>query len=443
MEEQWLVDRTHLRQLKQTHPEWSPGRLAETVGCSVSWVEKWVKRLAQADPGDEQVLLGQSRARKQPPPRIAAEVEQAILTIRDEPPEELQRVPGPKAIHYYLHQNRELKSKYYLPNSTATFWKILSKHQRIWHAPPVTHQPVPRPEPGQEWHLDFKDVGSVPPEVEGKQQHYVQTLNILDPGNSVLVDNPARDDYTAETAIRTLAEVLQAQGKPKSVTFDRDTRFVASWSGRDFPSAFVRFLLCLGIQPKICPPHRPDKNGFVERLNKTYEYECLRIYHPETLTTTHTVNAHFKHRYNFQRPNQAITCHNQPPRVAFPDLPTLEPLPAYVDPDAWLFTIDGRCFKRRVNYNGSIQFDKHDYYIQQELQGHYVILQVDAKARQFVVKSDQIVLKRLSIKGLHHGILPLADYIERICQEAISEWRRSLAQAKRSPLHTMSAISPP
>jgi hypothetical protein len=62
----------------------------------------------------------------------------------------------------------------------------------------------------------------------------------------------------------------------------RDPRWVGSASGRDFPSVLVRFLLCLGIGPNICPPHRPDKNCYVERLHRTYKYECLLVHRPAT-----------------------------------------------------------------------------------------------------------------------------------------------------------------
>jgi hypothetical protein len=44
----------------------------------------------------------------------------------------------------------------------------------------------------------------------------------------------------------------------------------------------------------------------------------------------------FLQRYNAERPNQARTCQNQPPQVAFPDLPVLPRVPEQVDPDGWL-----------------------------------------------------------------------------------------------------------
>lgn len=52
MEEQWFVDRTRLRHLRQTQPHWSQAQLAHEIGRSTAWVKKWVKRL-QADPSEQ------------------------------------------------------------------------------------------------------------------------------------------------------------------------------------------------------------------------------------------------------------------------------------------------------------------------------------------------------------------------------------------------------
>ena len=40
-------------------------------------------------------------------------------------------------------------------------------------------------------------------------------------------------------------------------------------------------------------------------------------------------------------PNQARSCGNRPPRVAFPALPPRPAVPAEVDPDGWLRLVDG------------------------------------------------------------------------------------------------------
>ena len=53
------------------------------------------------------------------------------------------------------------------------------------------------------------------------------------------------------------------------LTFDNDPRFVGGACGRAFPSALVRFLLCLGVMPHVIAPHRPDVNASVERFHRT------------------------------------------------------------------------------------------------------------------------------------------------------------------------------
>ena len=48
-----------------------------------------------------------------------------LLEIRDHPPEGLQRIPGPKAIRYYLERDPTLQAQGLpLPRSSRTIWRI-------------------------------------------------------------------------------------------------------------------------------------------------------------------------------------------------------------------------------------------------------------------------------------------------------------------------------
>ncbi len=422
MEEQWQVDRARLQRLRQQHPQWSSRRLAEETGRSTSWVKKWRKRLTEADPSDENRFKSRSRRPTHSGSPIQPAVIERILALRDQSP--LNRTLGPLAIKYFLHQQEETDPLgCYLPTSTSTIWRILNDHQRIYRPSSVEKEPTDLAAPLDAWQIDFKDVTTVKPDPQIKQQHLVETLNILDTGTSILLDNPARQDFNAETVIRTLAEVFDQQGCPQQITFDRDPRFVASASGGDFPAPFVRFLACLDIQADICPPQSPWKNGYVERYNRTYKSEAIFIYQPETFEQVVDMNLDVKQHYNFQRPNQAKSCGNQPPRLAFPALPTLPALPDTVDPDRWLDTLQGTLFKRRVNAAGTVQVDKHKYYIGRAHHGRLVVLQVNAVNRQFVVELNNAQIKTLPIKGLYHGQLSFDEYLEFICDQAISNWR--------------------
>ncbi len=178
MEEQWYADRSQLRALLVAHPEWSTPELAARLGRSVGWVKKWKRRLRAAPPDDDTVLRGLSRARKHPPPAISQVVVDRILAIRDEPPANLRRVPGPKAILYYLHRDPELAAGgVRLPRSTRTVWQILRQYGRIAVPGERQHRPVDRPAPMTSWQFDFKDVSTVPADPDGKQQHVVEVLN--------------------------------------------------------------------------------------------------------------------------------------------------------------------------------------------------------------------------------------------------------------------------
>jgi hypothetical protein len=432
--EHWLADRAMLQRLLQEHPEWSRQELAQRIGRSLGWVKKWKKRLREAPAGDTSVLLGKPFGRKTPYPQTDAEVEEQILAIRDAPPEHLQRVPGPRAILYYLPRDPQLQHRTEtLPRSTRTIWKILRRNDRIVQKRPRKRQPIERPQPLEEVQIDFKSVSSVPADPAGKQQHVVEVFNFVDAGTSILLNAQVSADFHAQTVLEAVLSFLQTYGCPHQMTFDRDPRFVGGPTGRDFPSTLIRFLLCVGIQPNVCPPHRPDKNAFVERLNRTYHQECLQVFQPQTLEQVREVTETFLVHYNTERPHQGLSCHNQPPRVAFPELPSLPALPSLVDPDAWLADIHGQHFVRKVRQNGTVRIAEGSYYVDLDRIGQYVDLCVDAHQQVFVIQQGPRLLKQVPIKGLQKAILPFEQFAALMCQQALSEQRR-LQQARQATM---------
>ena len=437
----WLIGRGNLYQLWRENPQQKRSELAAAVGYSRSWVEKWLRRFQEGGGEIEDVTLfySRSRARKRSNPKIDAAVEAAILAIRDDPAEGLRRTPGPQTILYYLDKGGELSAAgHYVPRRAATIWRILDKHQRIRHRPPRQHQPEEPVEPMVEWQIDFKSISTVPAEAGGKQQHVVETLNVVDRGSSILVAATPRADFHAQTTLLSMVNVFRQYGLPQAVRFDRDPRFVASWSMREFPSAFMRFLQVIGVQPLVCPPHRPDKNPFVERYHLNYGQECLAREQPRNLAQTILCTERYQQHYNEERPSQARSCQNQPPRVAFPEAQTRRRLPAIVDPDSWLAAASKRLYRRRVTNNGSIKIGGHRYYISRQLVKQEVALRVDAIDKQLLVFEGQRLLKAVPLKGLYHGQLELADYIDLIGREAVSE-ARALAVRQRQKWRQASA----
>jgi hypothetical protein len=223
MEAVYYAARANLRRLLTLHPSWTRGQLAQATGMSQAWVSKWKKRLANVPAEDEQVLRSLSRAPHHPHPRLDPQVVDRLLEMRDQPPEGLGRTPGPKALLYYLPRDQSLQQAgLRLPKSTRTIHRLLREHGRIAVRLPHMPDPIERPKPMQQWQLDFKDASSVPADPDGKQQHVVETLNIIDKGTSVLIASYVRADFTAETALHSLAHTFATHGLPQCITLDRD-----------------------------------------------------------------------------------------------------------------------------------------------------------------------------------------------------------------------------
>jgi transposase InsO family protein len=433
----YYAARANLYHLQQQHPDWHHAEFAAALGYSVSWVKKWLKRLREEQAAGatvEQILQGHSRARKQPPAQTHPAVVEQILSIRDQPPEGLRRVPGQEAIQYYLHRDPMLQFFQLPVPSCKTIYRILKKHDRIPHHSPRPKQPMERPAPMIAWQIDFKDVGSVradATDLTGKRQHVVETLNIIDVGTSVLLDAHVRTDFTAETALEALALTLAKYGCPKRITLDRDPRWVGSPAGSDFPAALVRLGACLGIEIQICEPHHPQQNGFVERYNRTYQEECLAWDRPADLEQAKVATEAFVQHYNVERPHQGLSCANRPPRTAFPTLPTLAALPSTVDPDSWLSSLDGLHLERKVDRNGMVSVDLKRYYVSAQLVGYHVSLQLDAKARCVHVYLEEHPLKSLPLRGLVGRSLSYEQFLAHMLHQARAQARlRSLQERK-------------
>ena len=435
MEAVYYAARGKLRYLLTLHPNWTHAELAAACGMSVGWVKKWKARLQAADPTDETELHSRSRARIHPPARLDERVVQRILDLRDQPPEGLRRTPGPKALVYSLPRDAQLAAAgLRLPKSTRTIWRVLRQHGRILPRCPRQHEPQPRPAPGLSWQLDFKDASTVPADPQGQRQHVVEVLDVVDRGTSLLLAALPRADFTAQTALESLAQVLRQQGLPRALTVDRDTRWVGAPQGSDFPSALVRFCLCLGIQVQVCPPHRPDQNAFVERYHRTYQEECLQVDRPHTLAEVVQATTAFQQHSNEERPNQALSCGNRPPRTAFPTLPTLPSVPKQVDPDGWLQAVDGWHVVRTVNARGLVSVDLHPYYLSRALAGQAVALRLDAALQAPLVFRHEQLLKVLPLKGLHHRLYSFDDYVQRMTAEARAQQRLLSWQQRRRRL---------
>lgn len=414
METEWVADRIQLYQLMRAQPDWSVPRLAAALGYSESWVKKWRRRFRAALTVTLATFLSRSRAPKTRPRRVSPPVIDAILTLRDHLKAVYHRAVGATTIRYYLQQDERLRQQgHYLPRSAHTIGAILKAAGRIPQRIRRLHSPLVRPQPLTEWEFDFGLVKLQP-------DRWLEFFIAVDRGTSILVDTQTSDGYQADTALLAVAQLLLRNGLPQRLRFDRDPRLVGSWTTDGYPSAFVRFVLCLGITPDICPPRRPDLKPFVERAIRTVKYECLYPQRPTTVEQADPLLADYRDFYNAERPNQAVSCNDRPPYTAFPDVPVLPSPPETVNPDAWLESYHGRVFRRRVSASGSVMVDKYAYYLGQAYAGQRVSLHLDAQERTLYVLHQGRRVKTLPLQGLYNGQLAFQDYLNRMLEEARS-----------------------
>ena len=95
MEEHWIAKRSQLRQLLQDQPHWTNQMLADALGMSVSWVKDWKRVLRSSASDDEAIVLGQPRHRRTALEDYEADVVEAVLDIRDNPPTVRERLAPP------------------------------------------------------------------------------------------------------------------------------------------------------------------------------------------------------------------------------------------------------------------------------------------------------------------------------------------------------------
>jgi transposase InsO family protein len=407
MESEWELDRIRLYHLRREHPDWALKRLAEVVGRCLSWVKKWLKRFRETKTPSLAMFKSHSHTPHSRPSQITDVVRDAILSLRDTLKEVYGRVVGPKTIAYHLHKDDLLKARgVQLPTSTRTIWRVLKVGGRI----PTRvreHYPIERPEPMQHWEMDFGQLGE-----------RFEFLSVMDRGTSIMVNTQTCSHYNAESVLLAVVKFLTRNGLPQKLRFDNDPRFVGAYLEEKYPSPLMRFLHCVGVEPELTAPGKPQHKPFAERSIRTLKHECLWIDPPEDWLDASGILDRYRDFYNQDRANQSSACGNRPPFEAFAKLPALPHLPDTVDPDAWLKHYHKQLFRRRIGHNGVIGLGNHSYYIDYKLARERVGAYLNADLRVFqVVHKGQIVRER-EIKGLVGHQMNFGDYVKHMVLEA-------------------------
>ena len=175
-----------------------------------------------------------------------------------------------------------------------------------------------------------------------------------------------------------------------------------------------------------------ESNGFVERYHRTFKQECLLKDRPRTLPEAREATARFRTHSNLQRPNQALSCANQPPLQAFPHLPQLPEVPVTLDPDAWLDAWHGVHLERKVDQLGTFRIDLKRYGVGHRLIGQRVTAAIDAPSRSLQIYHEHHLLKTVPLKGIVGKRLSFEEFVTHMQQQARASQRlRSLQDRRR------------
>lgn len=177
------------------------------------------------------------------------------------------------------------------------------------------------------------------------------------------------------------------------------------------------------LRGPFCPgslPY-PDKNGFIERFHLSQKQECLLYDRPHTLEEVQASVAAYRQHYNTERPHQSPRCRNRPPDVAFPEVPARSSLPDMVDPDGWITAWDGRMYVRKVGRNGSVKLDDEQYWPGKAYAGQYVLLQIEAATRSFVIEDATKVIRSVPIRTVGGGRCSRQEWLAQLVEDAKRE----------------------
>jgi len=276
---------------------WTPATAAEAAGVSRATTYKWLRRFRQE--GGRGLLDRSSRPHRSPT-RLSAGQEAVLLALRQE------RKLGP-------HRLAPLTG---CPRSTC--YAVLRRHglHRLDWLDRPTGLPVRRYEwahPGDLGHLDVKKLGRIPEggghRVRGRAGRSGKLGMGYDYIHS-LVDDHSRLAYSEvlpDEQGPSCADFLRRAGVFFAAHGIRLTRLMTdnAWAYRR-SMAFQTVLRDLQLIHRPIPPHRPQRNGKVERFNRTLleEWAYVRAYSSNTERVDSL--GEWLHRYNYHRAHTAL-----------------------------------------------------------------------------------------------------------------------------------------
>jgi transposase InsO family protein len=197
-------------------------------------------------------------------------------------------------------QQRLLDLGHHSVPSPNTITAILRRHQLLDPRESAKHKAFQRFEraaPNELWQMDFKGEFQLP-------RGHCYPLTILDDHSRFAVGLQACSANTTAITQAAIIAVFRRYGLPQAITCDNGP----PWGTR-FRGHYTRFgvwLLRLGIRLFHSRPHHPQTQGKDERFHRTLNLELLRYLQPRGQAHCQQQFNRWRHRYNNERPHEAL-----------------------------------------------------------------------------------------------------------------------------------------
>lgn len=168
--------------------------------------------------------------------------------------------------------------------------KMRRKHKKRINRPYTEglSQPIM---PNVTWSLDFMSDSLE----DGRS---VRILNIMDDYNRQALLYQAGISYPALRVLRQVDILIEYHGKPSQLRTDNGPEFRSN----DFK------LWCekRNIKHMFIQPGKPNQNGYIERLNRTFREDVLDAYLFETIGQLNVIAQNWVNQYNHEHPHQSL-----------------------------------------------------------------------------------------------------------------------------------------
>ncbi len=331
-EERSLMD-VRLRFVQDVHrPGWSVAEVCRRYQVSRKTGYKWLERYGKAGPAG---LVDRSHRPYTCPHATPTVVVQQILALQ-------RRYRwGARKVRWLLAKRVPLD----LVPTVATVHRILERHGRTGRRGRAHRRfHAGRPDtafdqPNAIWTADFKG------QFRTGNGVYCYPLTVQDGATRFLLACRGLLEPTIEASWPVFALLFRRYGLPERIRTDNGAPFASNALGR--LSTLSVWWVRLGIRPELIEPAHPEQNGRHERMHKTLKAETARPPR-RTLAAQQRRFDWFRHRYNTERPHEALgQC--LPASLyqasARPYPPTLLPV-----------TYPGHYEVRRVSRNGGIRW---------------------------------------------------------------------------------------